>query len=321
MNQDIKTKEFSHLYFLYGDEAYLRLNYKKALTRAIIGDDTMNYNYYEGAQIDVNELISQAETMPFFAPRRLIVVENSDFAKNSNDAITDYISNIPDYLYLIFVESQVDARTRFFKACKSKGVTVCFESFQGEKLRNWVGVTLKKNDKKMTNRDLDYFLSLTGEDMSNITNELEKLICYTGERQIIESDDIDALVTRQIGDNIFKMIEQMGNRNQPKAMEYYYDLLAKREAPFKILSLIARQFNILLQVKELVALRCSDNQIASKLGLYPRYVKDYIGQSKKFDASSLRRALEACVEADESIKTGRMSDKLAVELIIVEFSK
>ena len=72
--QDLKSGDFKKIYLLYGQEAYLRKQYKDKLKEAMIGDDTMNFSYYEGKDFTVGEVIDQAETMPFFADRRLILI-------------------------------------------------------------------------------------------------------------------------------------------------------------------------------------------------------------------------------------------------------
>ena len=82
LNEDIKTGQLKNLYLLYGEEAYLRRQYRDRLKTAIIGEDTMNYHYFEGKDISVGEIIDLAETMPFFADRRLIVLENSNLFKS-----------------------------------------------------------------------------------------------------------------------------------------------------------------------------------------------------------------------------------------------
>ena len=79
INEDIKNGTFKPVYLLYGEEAFLKQSYKKKLRAAITGDDTMNYNYFEGKGLDVNELISLADTMPFFSERRLILIEERIF--------------------------------------------------------------------------------------------------------------------------------------------------------------------------------------------------------------------------------------------------
>ena len=71
LNEDIKTGNFKPVYLLYGEEAYLKKQYRDRITKAIFPDgDTVNYAYYEGKGINPGELIDLAETMPFFADRR-----------------------------------------------------------------------------------------------------------------------------------------------------------------------------------------------------------------------------------------------------------
>ncbi len=317
LNQDLKTKNFQHLYLLYGDETYLRKNYKDMLKNAIIGDDTMNFTYYEGKDIDVESLIDQAETMPFFAEKRLVLVENSGFFKNGNERMQGYISNMPDYLYLIFVEKEVDKRTSIFKAVKSKGSAVEMQPYTPDKMKLWIGRILKENGKIIREKDMEYLLRQTGTDMVNIKTELEKLISYVGDSSEINKEDIDAIVTRQITDTIFEMIKAIGEQKRTAALNLYFDLLKRREAPAKILALIERQFNLLLQAKELLMLKYTNANIASKIGVNPYFINEYVGQARNFDYETLRIAFEECIKTDESIKTGRIKDQLAIELLII----
>ena len=66
LNEDIKTGQFKQAYLLYGEEAYLKKQYKDKLTKAMLPEgDTVNYAYYEGKGTNPAELIDLAETMPF----------------------------------------------------------------------------------------------------------------------------------------------------------------------------------------------------------------------------------------------------------------
>ena len=87
LNQDIKSGEFKQIYLLYGEEAFLKNSYKNRLKEAIIGDDTMNFARFEGKGLDVDELIRLADTMPFFAEHRLILIEDSGRCPGAVSAI------------------------------------------------------------------------------------------------------------------------------------------------------------------------------------------------------------------------------------------
>lgn len=92
LQEDIKTGNFKKVYLLYGDEAYLKIQYKDKLLKALNpDDDTMNFSRYEGKGIEVNAMIDLCETMPFFADHRVVLVENSGFFKNKCEELADYI--------------------------------------------------------------------------------------------------------------------------------------------------------------------------------------------------------------------------------------
>ena len=116
------------------------------------------------------------------------------------------------------------------------------------------------------------------------------------------------------------MVNAIADKQQKKALNLYYDLLALKEPAMRILFLIARQFNMLLQVKELKGKGYDNKGIGEKVGLPPFIAGKYVTQAAKFKSSDLRKALEACVEAEDTVKTGRMNDVMSVELLIVRYS-
>ena len=88
----------------------------------------------------------------------------------------------------------------------------------------------------------------------------------------------------------------------------------------RILFLIARQFNMLLQVKELRGKGYQNKAIGEKVGLPGFIAGKYVAQAARFQTEELRDAVEACVEAEEAIKTGRINDNMSVEMLIIKYS-
>ena len=180
IQEDIKSGKFKQVYLLYGEEAYLKQQYKRNLVKALNpDDDTMNFARYEGKGIDIRELISLFDTMPFFADRRTVLLEDTGFFKNKCEELADYMKNLPDYLYLVFCESEVDKRSRMYKAVKACGSIGEFKQQDEKTLMRWAAGILGKNGRKITQRDVELLLSMTGTDMGNLRMDLEKLISYT----------------------------------------------------------------------------------------------------------------------------------------------
>lgn len=319
--EDIKNGSFARVYLLYGEETYLRLQYRDKLKKALIPDgDTMNYHYFEGKGVETAQLIDLAETLPFFAERRVIVVENSGLFKKATEDLAEYFKAPAPSVCFVFVETEVDKRGRLYKAVRDTGRVVEFARQNEATLQKWILIQLKKEGKRITQNDLQFFQQRVGSDMENISRELEKLFCYTMGRDVITAADIEAMCTRQIGNQIFDMVEAIAMRRQKQALDLYYDLLTLKEPPMRILFLIARQFNLLMQVRQLKRKGLDEKQIAEKTGLRSFVVRKYVSQSARFTWEELKEALTACVETEEAVKTGQMNDRMSVELLIIAYS-
>lgn len=322
LKEDIKNGHFKKVYLLMGEETYLRNQYRKRLREALLPpEDTMNGASFEGKGIDPKAVIDLAETMPFFAERRVIELRDSGFAKNACPELADYIPQIPVSTCLIFTESEVDKRSRLYKAVKKEGRVVEFKRQTERTLSAWVLQTLKKEGKSITEDTMRLFLERTGPDMENIEHELEKLLCYTMGRDRITGEDVKAVCTEQTENHIFDMIQAITEQDQKKALDLYSDLLAMKEPPMRILFLLARQFNQLLQLKNLSGQGMDKGELAKKIGIPPFALGKYQSQCKKFTLPALRHAVEDCVDTEERVKTGQMGDQISVELLIVKYSR
>ena len=321
IQEDIKSGNFKQAYLFYGEEAYLKQQYKNNLLKALNPDgDTMNFSRYEGKGIEVKGLIDLCETMPFFAERRVILMEDTGFFKNKCDDLADYMKELPDYLCLVFVESEVDKRSRMYKAVKNCGRIVEFKKQDEKTLMRWAAGLLGKEGKRITQRDMVYLLTKIGTDMGNIRMELEKLICYTTGRDIISAEDIDAVCTTQTTNKIFDMVRAVAEKNQKKALDLYYDLLTLKEPPMRILFLLAKQFRQLLLTKKMMIEDASPNEIATRLGVPSFAVRNIASCARSYTVEELEKAVEDFVDAEEAVKTGHLGDVMSVELLIIKYS-
>ena len=321
LQEDLKTGNFKHVYLLYGEEDYLVRQYRDRFKQALAKPgDMMNVSFFEGKDTNPKELIDLAETMPFFAERRAIFVENSGFFKKSAEDLADYMNEIPETTYFVFSEEEVDRRGKLFKQVKKNGGVAEFKRQTESVLMRWILSRLNREGKKITRPVMELFLTKTGTDMALIEQELEKLLCYTLDKEVIEAEDVETICANQITGKIFDMVDAIGGREQKRALDLYYDLLTLKEPAMRILFLVTRQFQILMQLKEMADKGFDYKHMASKVGVPEFAVRKYIGQARKFSRERLKSAVRDGVQAEEDVKTGRMADRLAVELFIVTYS-
>ena len=319
--EDIKTGQLKQIYLLYGEEAYLIRQYRDKLKRALLGDGSdMNVNRFEGKGVPVPQIIDMAETLPFFADRCVIILEYTELFKSGGEKLSEYLKKPAESSSFILVEREVDKRSGLYKTVKKLGYAAEFGRQDAKTLHKWVCGILKKEKKQISQETLQLFLEGTGDDMENIRKELEKLLCYTLDSEVITSKDVEEICVPQIQNHIFDMITAIANGSGEQALKLYYDLLSLREPPMRILALISRQFNLLLQVKELAQKGYPQAMIGEKVGLHGFIAGKYMKQASGFKVPFLKQALEDCAQTEYAFKSGKLGERMSVELLIVKYS-
>ncbi len=332
IKNDIKTGEYKRVYLLYGEENYLKHLYADKLKKAIVAeDDNMNLTVIQGDSFDANEFRGMCDTMPFFADRRLILVNrcgkfkgakkdtgDSEKKETSKDSLADYIKEIPDTTTVVFVEDDIDKRNRLYKAVKDNGY-VCEMNYLDEKdLILWIGTEFKALGKSISAATASYLIEWSGVEMGNLKIEIEKLGFFALDRPSVEKSDIESICTRQLNAVIFDLTDAIANGNKYKALKVYDELNARREPIQGTWRMLIRHFTQLLVTKELKARGRSRDEIAGLLSAHPYAVQKLMAQSGNFKASQIRKKLEFGVKLEQDFKTGKIDEKNIVELFIMQ---
>lgn len=322
IDDDISTGQLKQIYLLYGCENYLKEQYRDKLVTAFVPDgDTMNIRRYNGKDISVGDIIDDAETLPFFAERKVIVLENSGFFKNAIPEFTDYLEHVPEGAAFVFMESEIDKRSKAYKTTAKNGRAEEFNLQGDDVLVKWIGIRASHEGRKIRRSDAQHLIDRCGMDMSNLSMELEKLFAYTYGHDSIATEDIDSICTVQVTSRIFDMVDAVAAQDPPKAISLYHDLLELREPPMRILFLISRQFRLMAHVRSLYSAGKSSADIAKNAGIPSFAVQKYLRGAERFGMMRLREAMTECASLEEAVKTGRMTDQISVELLIVKYSR
>lgn len=321
IDRAIKEKKLYSCYLLYGSEVYLKKqNYQKLIKYLTDPKDTMNCTVFQGSGIETEKVIDLAETLPFFASRRVIVMKDSGLLRHSGEKMAEYLEDqAPDTIF-VFVEEEVDKRSRLYKKIDQDGLVIEYVPQKERILYAWINARMKSVQKTMLDSVKGYLLDLTGENMELIDKELEKLIAYAWDRKEITLQDVKLLCSNQLEDQIFEMVRSISEKKQEEALKYYYQLLSLKVAPVKILFLINRQFQQILHLRDSKMKGRSESSIANMWGMRDFAVRNIISQSRTYDLNQVKEAFYTGVQTEEDIKAGKMTDQLAVELLIIQLS-
>lgn len=316
LQKDIKNKDFKSIYLLCGKEEYLKNSFKNLLKKAIIKDE-INFSYFSGKELDIDKLRELSRTLPFFDSRRCIIVEESGYFKNSSDKkIQELVENIPKSTILIFVEKDVDKKNKIYKLVKEKGYVCELDKPSENDLINWCLNIITKEGRKINKQAMELLISYAGKNMENLKNELDKLLAYTMDKEIIDSSDIMDIVSEDLETKIFEMIRYISIKQTDKALSLYKALLINKEPERKIFSIISRQFLQLLEVKSLSLEACDKNDIMKVLKISAYASTQMLGRVRSFDKNMLKNYVISCLELEKAINMGEISERIALELLI-----
>ncbi len=313
--EELKTHSFSRFHLIYGEERYMVRYYRNCLVRELsTPGDEMNCTYFLADKAEPSSIADVGQILPFMAPNRLIVVQDSGLFRSASD-MSDYLAEFPETTYIVFVEREIDKRNRLFKWISKEGcVTECGKQSEAM-LKNWIAGYVKKAGKQISVGATDQLIHQVGMDMEVLSNELEKLLGFTNDKQEIKEQDVCEICSGQLEANIFEMIEAVAAGEKERSLNLYAGLLAEKVAPMSILSLFTRHINILLQMKELSNL--GQGELAKKIGIPSFTVRKYQAQAKAISRKKLLQMLEDRLQAEEDFKSGKLSDQMAVELFLI----
>jgi len=302
-------------YLLYGIEQYLiEKEIKKISTNNQIEEiNIVNYEYSD----NLKNIIDDANTYSMFQNNKLIIVNDFVFTTDEEEIemIGDYLKNQNPNTILIFVSDTQ-------KLDERKKVTKLFKSYA--KVEEFLKITNPTNivkemfsDYVISYSDLQYFISRVGNNIDMLESEVEKLKVYKFDEKNITKEDIDKITTNNIDLDIFNLVEQITLKNKKDSIEIYYEMLRNGEEPLKILVLLANQFRIIYQAKNLYLKGYSEADIASTLKIHPYRIKLALEKGRTLNNDNLLRYLKQLADLDYQIKSNQIDKTLGLELFIV----
>jgi DNA polymerase-3 subunit delta len=345
-------------WILHGDDEFRRSEFltklKAELGDANIQD--INTTVLDGRRTTLAQIIHACNAVPFMGSKRLVVVEGllthlnaapkSQAKKKSQEAdnhglpestahkpsllreLAQYLATLPDTTILAFVEPQTIAPNHPLRAlCQGpapKGQAREFRSFSASgkegpaQLAEWIKERATNKGVELSTDALKLLAQYVGYDLRLLDQELDKLSVYVAGSGKVSASEIRQLVTYVREADIFDLVDALGRNNVREAVILMHRMLDEGKAPLYLLTMIVRQFRIMIQVKELSALGFGATEISRRLGLHEFVVQKGMAQSRNFTFEQLGGIYDSLAECDAAIKTGRIGDSLALDLLVAE---
>lgn len=333
-------------YVFHGEDEFGRAEELSRLRAKLAGDDPamaeLNTTLLDGKGLALGELRHACDTIPFMADRRLVIVHRllagqASRGKSSRDEepagrraflkdLVDYLPKLPPTTRLVFVENKtLPASHPILKLASSAGqkgraFVKLFKLPRDRDLPGWIQQRAQDKGGTLSSEATRMLAVLVGNDLRLLDQELEKLLLYTDGQQVT-TGNVQALVSRARQTSIFDLVDCVGRRQSDRALRLLHRMLDDGQAPLYLLTMLARQVRILIQVSELRARGLASREIAQRLKLHPYVVEKGLAQAQNFNMEQLETAHQHLVNADWAIKTGKMEGVLALDTLIVNLAR
>ena len=313
------------IFFIYGTDHY-RVSEKlsEVKTGFIQKRDKAGFNVInlDISDLSLDKFIQEALTTPFLSEKKMVVVKNVLSDKKIGKEIARFlkdnksrIDNVICFVDLINPEKakinrdgKLTLTGDLFKLLSKEEYRWEFNNMKDSELNTWIKNYCRQKEIKINPLAINELIIRTGNDLFQIITEINKLNAYKNGKEIL-TDDIKKLVNQKFDDNIFVLVDSIGNKNKKLALKLISNQLNFGTHPLMLLSMITRQFKILLKTKD-------KNASAVNLKIHPFIFNKAKMQGQNFEKEIIIKIINNTLEIEKQLKSGEKNPELLFNLFV-----
>lgn len=287
----------------------------------IIKENDINRESISSYDLETDNIMNALEdinTLSIFSDKKLVIVYNIELLIKKDDKNNDlYVSELIKYLnnqsdnILIISGKSLPNRKKLITSFDSFSTKIEATNFD---INSYINELL--NGYKMSNNDIELLKTYCSNDLLRIKNEIEKLKLYRFDEKQITRNDIESLVKKDLDKTIFDLINSVEKGTKNRSFDIYKELKEQNEEDMKILSMLANNYRLIYQIKNLTYTK-TDNEIKEILGISnPKRISVLRSKGYNYTNKDLENILSFLADLDYKIKTGLMDKETAVYLFL-----
>ena len=316
---DIEAARLSPVYYLCG-ERYPVDRVSAALRRAVLGGKNASAFNFDalGPDAGAREILSAVRTVPMLGRARLVQVRDAHLLSAEElNKLLPYLEDPAPFSHLLFTAEKADLRLKFFSRLKKLGVVQRFDPLKERQVPGWLSQEARRQKVTLRPGAAERIADAVGTDMAQLASALERLSLYVGPGEPVTTAAVEELLARTRQHSIFELTNAFGRGDRREALLLLRRMLQDREPGVRIVIMLARHLRQVWSARELSSSGAGQKAIASRVGIHPYFVKDMVGQGRRFTDEALQRTHRALFEADRSLKSSRLSDAAVLEQLVL----
>lgn len=306
-------------YLIYGTEHYFIHAMVDKITNVYKAETGAEVERHSAKGLDAISLIDGMRTVPMWSKGKLIIIDEIEkLSAGTRESLADYLEKPSPSAIIILTGEKLDGRSRLAKVADKAGPVMEAKTVYDDQIPTWISRECKEKGRAISQDASSFMAELVGRDLSAMAEAIEKIILYIGAKKLIELKDVETVLSDTSQRSIFDLTKAAGLRDIALATARLSNLLRNNEPPVVIVSMLARQWRLLLKTKEL---KRPDADAASALSLPPKFAKEYVAQAAKFTRRDLARGIKAIWKADIAIKSSKLPNETILGNLLFELIK
>jgi len=286
----INNKDLHPVYFLMGDESYYIDKLSEKFATEVLDDDEKEFNQVTlyGKDTTIEEIISESKQFPFGAKRRVVIVKEGQQLKNI-EALDAYLENPQTKTILIisYKKKSIDKRKKFGKNLSKKCIVFESNKLYDDKIPGWILSYIKKRGYTIETSSTAILADHLGSSLSNISNELEKLMLAIEQEKHITPELIEYHIGISKDYNVFELQNALGKKDVLKANRII-NHFAKNTKEHHIIPILSSLFSFFQKIMLYHSLKDkSSKSVASTLKINPFFINQYQKAAKNYNTKQL----------------------------------
>ena len=300
------------IFFFYGEDSFRAKNKIDALKEKFhqsVDQSGQNILTLDGETLSLAKFFEAVKASGFLASKKLVLIKNIFTNKKIKDWQEDliaYLNTQQDSVeenYLIFWQTdKPDVKNALYKTLKKFKYSEEFAKLSPAKLEAWLKNKITKANKNISPANLNLLLTYVGDDLWLLNQELDKLTNFAAASEIT-SEDIKLLVAAKTNDNIFQLIDAIGKKDKKQATDLLNQQLKTGANALYLLSMIVRQYRLLLKIKLLSKDLNNSFALAQALKLHQFVAEKSLKQSQAYSLGQLKSIYKSLLNLEEKLKS------------------
>jgi len=311
---------------LAGRETILRDEHLRRIRTALFKNPSaaqLDQHWFDASRQTLMEILAAAQTPPFSAPKRLVVIDGVEAFKDADrKMLLPALKNPSPHAVWVLITAEKNIRRGFLgQVAAVAKVHSCETPYREAEIRDWLRKQFGRWGKTADFKAVAVILELIGKDLTQLAAAAEQLAVFTGERKAVTVGDAEALLGESAERNVFDLYDALKGGRPEVAWKILRRLKTQGKRAHEVFGSLAWQFDRMLRVRNLLDQGMGPADVSRELGMPGFFAEQAVRRAKGMNAGKLKKDLGLLIGCDRDIKRGRVREDLALERCVLALSE